>query len=128
MIPAVRAAAGSTWRWELTGAGDSPHARASLIVGLRSAAVREDDHVLDIAPGFDERWLGRTVDVRSLPTAWGLLSYSIRWHGARPALLWELEPVESSRPVEIVSRAIDPGFSSVTPAGEALLAAPPGAP
>lgn len=127
VVPAVRAAAGSSWRWELDGAGDSPYARAALVVGLRSAAVRETENGLDIAPGFDDRWLGRSADVRSLPTICGRLSYSIRWHGARPALLWELEPVDVEAveaPVEIVCGAVDPGFASTDSTGEVLLSEP----
>ncbi|NNK92606.1 MAG: hypothetical protein HKO87_09255, partial [Acidimicrobiia bacterium] len=126
VAPAVRSAAGSTWRWEMDGAGDSPYARAGLVIALRSASVREGDHLLDFAPGFAAGWLGRDVDVRSLPTTWGTLSYSIRWHGARPALLWELEAIETDRPVEVTCSAIDPGFSSPANSGETLLAAPDG--
>jgi hypothetical protein len=74
--------------------------------------------------GFPPGWLGVNFDVRTIPIAVATtLSYAIRWHGERPALLWELagEPVRLSAPV------IDPDWSTTEPSGEALLASPPGA-
>lgn len=129
-VVAVRALAGSTWRWpagvdpsgEHTGAGDSPHARAALAIGLRAMAVRDERDGVDLAPGFSPDWAGRSVDVRDLPTASGRLSYSVRWHGERPALLWEMP--EDGPAVGITCNTIDPTFSSTDRSGEALLAAP----
>lgn len=129
-VVAVRALAGSTWRWpggldpsgEHTGAGDSPHARAALAIGLRAMAVRDERDEVDLAPGFSPDWAGRSVDVRDLPTASGRLSYSVRWHGERPALLWEMP--EDGPTVVITCNTIDPAFSSTDRSGEALLAAP----
>jgi len=48
------------------------------------------------------------------------LSFAVRWHGPRPALLWEA-------PAGVTLRApsLDPGWSSHETAGETLLAAPP---
>ena len=34
-------------------------------------------------------WIGQPFDVRDAPTRRGPVSYSVRWHGDRPALLWE---------------------------------------
>ena len=34
-------------------------------------------------------WIGQPFDVRDAPTRRGPVSYSVRWHGERPALLWE---------------------------------------
>ena len=44
----------------------------------------------------------------------------MRWHGARPALLWD-----APAGVELRVPALDPAWSSSEAAGEALLAEPP---
>jgi hypothetical protein len=44
----------------------------------------------------------------------------VRWHGARPALLWDA-PVG----VELRTPVLDPSWSTREPAGETLLAEPP---
>ena len=45
----------------------------------------------------------------------------MRWHGDRPALLWELAP-HDDRPVRLRASRLDPTWSSTDRAGEALLA------
>ena len=45
---------------------------------------------------------------------------AVRWHGARPALLWE-----ASAPMRLTCTGLDPTWSSTEPRGEALLQAPP---
>ena len=50
----------------------------------------EVDDGLALSPGVPDAWLGQGWEVHDLPTAEGRLSYAIRWHGDRPALLWEL--------------------------------------
>ena len=57
------------------------------------------------------------------PTRAGRVSYAVRWHGARPALLWECE-----RPIRLSAPGLDRDWSTTEPRGETLLAAPPGAP
>ncbi len=54
------------------------------------------------------------------PTAAGRLSFAVRWHGERPALLWELEP--RSGPVALSAPGLDPSWTSSQSSGEALLA------
>lgn len=68
-------------------------------------------------------WYGQPVEVHGLPTTHGTLSYGVRWHGERPALLWELEP-HDDEPIRLTVPGLDPDFSSIQPTGEALLAAP----
>ena len=57
------------------------------------------------------------------PTRGGRVSYAVRWHGARPALLWECE-----RPIRLRAPGLDPGWSTTEARGETLLAAPVDAP
>jgi len=68
--------------------------------------------------------------VHDVPTHAGRLSYAVRWHGERPALLWELSPHEATTITRITAPGLDPSWSSEDLAGEALLApvAPPGKP
>lgn len=122
-INTVRALAGSTWRWGHDGCGDSPHARASILVGLRSLVIREDAETIDLLPGFPSTWLGQNLRVARIPTRAGLCSFAIRWHGARPALLWEFDR-SPTVPLVLTCRSIDPAFRSVDATGEALLEEP----
>ncbi len=128
----TRALAGTTWRWSTStdgpgldrGCGDSPHARAALFLGLRAQAIQEVDGGLDLLPGFSSSWLGRNLDVKGLPTRYGTLSFHVRWHGARAALLWEIDPIDADALPTITARALDPTFSTTEGSGEALLEAP----
>lgn len=121
-IVAIRAAAGATWSWATEEAGDDPMVRAVLILGIRRLVLREVDDTVWLAPGIHNAWLGRSVDVTDLPISGGeRISYSIRWHGARPAVLWE---IDGDRPRRLCAPGIDPSFESTDHSGEILLAAP----
>ncbi len=54
----------------------------------------------------------------------GRLSFAVRWHGARPALLWDLAAPEGAGPVLLTCPGLDPTWRSTDPRGEALLAPP----
>jgi len=73
--------------------------------------------------GFPEGWLGQNFETYLLPASPSQqISYAVRWHGERPAVLWEITG-EGRLPLN--AGAADPAWSSVEPSGEALLAAPP---
>jgi hypothetical protein len=95
-------------------------AEQSLLTEVHAQLVREqrDGHV-DLLPGFRTEWLGQHLAVHDVPLRAGLLSYAVRWHGARPALLWDA-------PVGVTLRApaLDPDWSSTAAVGEGLLAEP----
>jgi hypothetical protein len=122
-IVPVRALAGSTWRWSRDGCGDSAHSRAALLIGLRALCVREPDSTVDLLPGMSKAWLGQNLRVAQLPTRNGRCSFAVRWHGARPALLWEMEP-PTDQPLILTCRSLDPTFQTNQPSGEMLLAEP----
>lgn len=119
----TRALAGSTWRWAHDGCGDSPHARAAIAIGLRALCVATSDDVIDIVPAMSSAWLGQNLRVARMPTPAGLLSYAIRWHGPRPALLWELTG-DAGTDFSITCASIDPSFRTSDRTGEALLEEP----
>jgi hypothetical protein len=52
----------------------------------------------------------------------GRLSCAIRWHGYRPALLWELERRAGDPVVPLSCPGLDPTWSSTEASGEVLLA------
>ncbi len=93
---------------------------ARFLQMLRSALVRERRNGVDLLPAFAPEWLGQSLDVESLPLRSGTLSFALRWHGARPAVLWD-----APAGVELRVPSLDPSWSSTTRAGEALLAEPP---
>jgi hypothetical protein len=104
-----------------TVAGTDSHASARFLVASRRFLVDDTEpSVLRLVNRFPDDWLGQDLEVHHLPTASGSLSFAVRWHGPRPAILWELEPVGPGGPPTIVV-GLDPGWSDERPAGEALL-------
>lgn len=77
---------------------------------------------IEMLPEVPESWFGQSVDVRGMSTGLGTLSFSLRWHGARPAVLWE----RTGGPDDAILTCpgLDPAWSTSDRAGEALLAAP----
>jgi hypothetical protein len=111
------------------GSGDDP-VIAAAVIALSALTIRVDGDTIALLPIVPESWLGRQIDVRDLPTPHGRCSFSLRWHGARPALLWELDAGEprdgvEPAPVIITTPVLDPSFRTDKRSGETLLAAPP---
>ena len=84
----------------------------------------------DLLPGWSPAWAGRPLEAHGLPTAAGPLSFALRWHGSRPALLWQIDPDGEGAPLPLTvsAAALDPGFAAATTRGEALLAEPAAVP
>ena len=106
--------------------GGVPGDPAAFLRALRDIVVTDTDAdaergaTVALFPGFPAEWLGRAVAVHDVPTRHGLVSCALRWHGARPALLW-------SAPDGVTLRApvLDPSWSTNASDGEMLLAPPP---
>jgi hypothetical protein len=94
---------------------------SGLLRGTRAALVR-DEHDLELAPALPVAWQGQDLELHDAPTRRGRLSYAIRWHGERPALLWEV--VDPAPGLVVRAPGLDPSWSATDPTGEALLAAP----
>ena len=61
--------------------------------------VRERSGAVDLLPDFPPEWLGQAITVDAVPLHAGAISFAVRWHGPRPALLWESPAgIESARP------------------------------
>jgi hypothetical protein len=125
-LEAVAPAAAADARAVSTGASGtfapvSPAAAAAERV-LSHVVAAERAAVIDLLPDVPESWLGQSIDVRSCGTANGRVSFSVRWHGPRPALLWER--LGGSDAVELRCPGLDPSWSTLERSGEALLAEP----
>jgi hypothetical protein len=113
----------------ISGPGE-PHdlvATALVLDAARALLVQESARGLDLLQVFPSHWYGGPVELHDAPTAHGILSYALRWHGTRPALLWELARPEEGEPVRITVSGLDAAWATTQPRGEALLAevAPP---
>jgi len=113
--------------------GDTYFDGVGPAAGLRDLAgrlARGSVDGLDLLADVPDSWLGRPIEVHGLATPVGRLGFAVRWHGDRPALLWQLEPhpvpLPPSGPTVLRVPGLDRAFSSVAPSGEALLAAQPG--
>jgi hypothetical protein len=62
-------------------------------------------------------WRGGNLEVHDAPTRRGPVSFAVRWHGARPALLWDVPPG-----TELRAPGLDPAWSTSSAQGDALLA------
>lgn len=119
------AAASSTWTWPGVHGGHDLAAHAALVTLVRARLIQEVPGGLALSPGIPEAWLGQGWEVHDAPTGSGRLSYAIRWHGERPALLWELDPHDGLGPVRLTTPTIDAAWFSTERSGEALLAPVP---
>ena len=121
-----------TWTWpeavhpRLPGgsSGDGHHGRtaADLLTFVRNLLVRETGDGLALCTLLPEAWRGAGIEVHDAPTHAGRLSFAVRWHGDRPALLWDLEPHAGVGPVRLTAPGLDPSWSTGEAAGDALLA------
>jgi hypothetical protein len=126
-LGALLSSAGSTWTWSGDSTGHDLAANAALVTLVREQLVREDHDGLALSPVVPDGWLGQGWELHDAPTRHGLLSYAVRWHGDRPALLWQLAPHDDGQAVTLTIPGLDPTWSTTDPTGEALLApvAPP---
>lgn len=137
-LAAVLDVAGSTYGWPeivprarpTTGAGLGHDLRAhAALVGLVRALLVEElpgrHPRLVLGRVVPQAWLGQGWEVHGAPTAHGRLSYAVRWHDDRPALLWELEQIAGSDACELTFPGLDPTWSTRQAAGEVLLAPVP---
>lgn len=93
---------------------------AGFLLALRAVLGRERrGSELEILPVLPSSFPGANLTVNDLPTRRGAASYALRWHGARPAVLWEVP--EGTR---LRMPGIDPAWETTEPTGEALLGAP----
>ncbi|MYI56838.1 MAG: hypothetical protein F4062_07415 [Acidimicrobiia bacterium] len=93
-VGAMVADAGAGGGWAGDRGGDDPALRAAFLLAVRDSLVAEEDGCLDLLPGAGADLAGSRppIEVHRLVTGCGVLSFAVRWHDRRPALLWELAP------------------------------------
>lgn len=70
--------------------------------------------------GIPRRWLGSNFEVHGIPTAArSTVGFAVRWHGERPAVLWE----QRGEPQHLTT-GVDASWSTNEVSGEALWAPP----
>ena len=104
-----------------------PAAIAVRVAAILDLVLIEDAQSLVILPAFTEAWFGASIEAHGLRTRWGVASFAIRWHGERPAVIWEIIPgpgvdPEGEGPL-FTAPALDPNWSARGWTGDALLAA-----
>ncbi len=103
---------------------DAPLNRALAWSELRLARAVGGGTAELLGAGMPTSWLGANFEVYDLPIGPSTrVSYAVRWHGDRPAVLWETTgPV-----VPLSAPSVAPDWSTAEPKGEALWPAPVGA-
>ena len=99
---------------------DAQRAPAEFLLALRQVLAAETGDHVDLLPHFPPEWLGQAVAVHDLPLRAGPLSFAVRWHGARPALLWD-----APAGIELRASALDPRVARSRAPARRLLAEPP---
>jgi hypothetical protein len=115
------AVAGATFAWPEDRDG---RCAAEFAACVRALLVSEDpdEGTLAVCSALPGEWIGQNFEVHEAPTTMGRVSYAVRWHGQRPALLWDLGQAGlPSREVVITAPGLDPSFRSTDRRGEVLL-------
>jgi hypothetical protein len=94
-------------------------------IGLLTWLERTIATGADLFPaGIPTEWLGNNFEVYGVPTGpSSSVSFALRWHGERPAVLWEC----TGEPVTLGASLVAPDWSSAERTGETLWPTPPGA-
>jgi hypothetical protein len=97
-----------------------PDGPGPLLAAVRALLLAEqEDGSVDLLTELPVAWAGQSLEVHDAPTRRGSVSFAVRWHGARPALLWHASGVP-----ELRCPALDASWSTTAPEGETLLEAP----
>ncbi|HXH58085.1 MAG TPA: hypothetical protein VNL12_12350, partial [Iamia sp.] len=115
-----------TWTWSDPDrwVGDDGLVPARLLTAVAQLFVDDRPDSLALVPWMPSEWWGRGWEIHAAPTRWGHLSYAVRWHSGRPAVLWELgDPLDgvTAEPV-LTAPGLDPTWRATGRTGEALLA------
>jgi hypothetical protein len=100
--------------------GDGHHgwAAADFLSMVRNLLVRETDDGLALCTLLPDAWVGQEIEVHDAPTHHGSISFAVRWHGDRPALLWDLRPHDDAPAVRITAPGLDPAWATTEVKGE----------
>lgn len=100
-------------------------ASASYVLGAVQGMAVDCGDRLALGAGWVPDLAGSSIEAHRIPTRWGQLSFGLRWHGSRPALLWEVHgDGHTNAPLLLTAPVLDPSWSSSERSGETLLSAP----
>ena len=108
----------------MSSAADPPNVmpadiRAIAWVEEKMVAVQRDGSVQVFGRGIPRLWLGANLECHRVAAGpLHTVSFGIRWHGEKPALLWE---VSGPAGVKLDAGICDPTWSTVESTGETLL-------
>lgn len=104
--------------WPDAAAYDADHGpRAVAALEDRLARPGPGGRIVLLPAGFPVDWRGQSLDVHGLAVgAEHRVSFAVRWHGERPAVLWEVDGPSGA----IVASGVDRDWSSAAASGEAL--------
>ncbi|MEZ5228322.1 MAG: hypothetical protein R2710_17110 [Acidimicrobiales bacterium] len=115
-LTALSEAASSTGSW----GNDELEPAVRFWLGARRQMIDDAIDAVAILPRFPTAWRGGNLEVHRAATVAGPLSFAIRWHGARPALLWDLDN-DDPGVVTLSCPGLDPGWTTTDRRGETLL-------
>ena len=101
---------------------DPPEGVLGLAWAERRVVVADADAAtLDLLPApFPRSWAGRPIEAYGVPVGGDpsvTVGVAVRWHGERPALLWEV----ADPAMALTSSGLDPAWSGAGGRGDALL-------
>ena len=128
-IERVAALASPTMNWPssidpktkrgIAGAGHDLRVTACFVRSFLRLLVDDTSDELLVALTWPNEWLGQGVEVHGVPSRHGTVSWAVRWHGERPAFLWEVDG--GSKDLTVRVPGLDDSFVGEGPVGEALL-------
>lgn len=131
LLPTLAETASPAGRWTNDDGTDSVDQAVRYWLMTRNAllaehmdSIQSGEPTVNLLPEFPSSWRGGPVEVHQAHTLFGRVSFAIRWHGYRPALLWEVEPARylGSSPVQLRCPGLDSDWSTNQLSGETLLA------
>jgi hypothetical protein len=96
---------------------DEPPDGVRVLAWLEGRLLRRSVGGVELLTTFPPSWAGQGIEVYDGRAADLTVAFAVRWHGERPALLWEL-----SAPARLTCPGLDPSWSAASAMGEALLA------
>ena len=101
------------------GAGHDLRVSAWFVRSLLRLLVDDTHDQLRLALVWPNEWIGLGVEVHGLPSRYGTVSWAVRWHGDRPAVLWEIDGGPKDLKVQVPG--LDRKFQGEGCVGEELL-------
>lgn len=126
-LSGVGALADATGVIGVGGRDQHPLVSALVLLAVGRAMVDEPEGTGGVVALFsspDPEWLGAPMEGHRFPVTGGSISFGARWHGERPALLWDFEKSSSST-VRVSAPGLDPTWASGEARGEDLLGVTP---